>query len=221
MITHQQIISAAKQRLRITDTSDWDALLESWIYDGVRAAKWPTTKVIKSCRKEVEDGKVELPCNYSKFIALQLDCSDIMYYANEFASSCTSECNSRLGMIGEIIGNYIHFGSAIVDADEVDIAYWALNTDNDGFLVLYDEDELALVYYLCKEYALTFAEKYNKIQIQQWDNLFREEANNARGLKNRDQFNKDMPLIAQIMNSIVESRGNMYGIRRFSGTRFI
>lgn len=209
MITYDQIVVAAKQRLRIRDTSEYDALLQSWIYDGVRAARWPTTKAIKNCRITIEDNMGELPSDYSKFIAMQIDCVPVLYVQEDFFGGCTT-C-SPLGHVGQIVDGSIMLNSAI-DTEFVDLAYWSLNTDSDGFLVLHDEDELALTYFLCKEFAITYSELYNKVQIQEWKEGFILEANNARGIKNRDQFNKDIEQLAHLMNSMLDRNGNISGL---------
>lgn len=221
MITHEQIVVAAKQRLRISDTTEYDALLGSWIYDGVRAARWPTTKKISNCTLTISNNVAKLPSNFSKFLALQIDCRSIAYYEEDFFSQCTSSCANRLSDIGQIIGNEIHFGSSITE-EEAELAYFSLNTDNDGFMIIHDEDELALVYYLCREFSRMFPERFYNHAHRDFDRDFKAEANNARGIKNLDRVKRDMNKLFVIMNSIVESGGNLGMLRhRYFGTRFV
>ncbi len=175
-----EVISRAKTRLKIANTTEYDDYLEQSVSEGLRHLDMLTLYVKRQATLNIADGKAELPCGFMKLLGARFlktvlttsfvngimvtnvpitVCSPIIYVDRAFLNDC--DCNNNIngnGMLQnfrdtmQIVNGYIHFNSNIIESGQLSLAYMGLNVDQYGRILVYPEYERALVYYACSQF---------------------------------------------------------------------
>jgi len=118
------------------------------------------------CTFKICDGKIKLPCGFSRLLALRLgsgsECSEAIYADMRFIESCgcgTDNISSYLEYF-EIDNGYIHFHGDVEDISEVTIAYLSFNMDENGMLLGQTDYERGITAYICWKFTQRNFQKY-------------------------------------------------------------
>ena len=187
----QVVIAKAKQRLRMSDTSSADADLMVLALEGLRQLAPIDMYVMKQATLDVEDNKIDLPCDYTRFVALRLSgtitdnegnsvnsCYKLLYVDTDFlykeGCDCSGDSISSAHTTFKINGTQIWFNNSI-NAEECILTYYGLATDCDGYPIVKEDWELALTMYCCSNYARSFVVTsldqggYVSSQVEWWE----------------------------------------------------
>lgn len=120
---------------------DFEEALE-WAYEALSKIGRPESLIEKFCTLTIEGFKTELPCDLYQLNGLrEPDSSTMLLWATnifhnwENCSENTVQCDSSLEY--KLTDNFIKFN---FEEGEVDIAYLAFPTDDDGYLKIPDKD---------------------------------------------------------------------------------
>lgn len=168
-ISIEQVISAAKIRLLLTDTSAADMALEQYVLSGLRKINALDSYVMRRETLDIENGVAELPCGFVEALTLIYEQENATVDGIALTPSRyraiyvnvpyirSQECNvndAGLGWSGtyQIIGNHIMFNSEVT-ATTCDLTFMGRNLDCNGILLIPEAYESALTEYTCWEYA--------------------------------------------------------------------
>ncbi len=183
-ITLSQIVSSAKQRLRI-ESSDEDIFLERYANEGARHFDSLSTFVKRDCEIEIVNGKGRLPNGFYQMLSLT-DCSGNgpIYVDMPFLQGCNLPLqNNWIDGVGsyQIQDGWIYFTTSndyssnhgvfnpatpppanatnvangpVSLTTHMRISFVGLNVDNDGMMVVYSDMERGLVAYCVWMYML-------------------------------------------------------------------
>jgi hypothetical protein len=234
LISIEQVINRAKQRLRLNNTEN-DAYLEKLINEGAQSMGSQRTEQIFCKPLEIDCFKAKLPDNFTEFVSAQFPqgtcsgtcCSsltgDELAVATLSTGTCTGSCPVwyvKAGVLTDFSGqgspcgiysNYFNIqGQYLVlpsstTATEVKIWYKGWNTDSYGIFAIYTEWERALSAYAAAQYSLEYIERYNPLQQGKWESEWIAQKNKIVGVENVRQFNLESHDIEQMMHSIVSN----------------
>lgn len=208
LIQFPQILAMAKQRLRLTN-ADNDAFLLGLCSEGARNLSTNETLIIKDCQVTVENNKFYLPKDCKQLIAFraQNSCIPGVLVNVPFFNSCGcngQSFNSLINVI-DINGRWAHLINTVQDGTILEIAYTAVDMDENGMVKINEEAEKAIVMYVAKEYATTYIENYSPMQIQSWNSQYQAQANKVRGLAARRKFNEAKEQIKTKIHQVVNT----------------
>ena len=193
-VSSEQIITRAKIRLRLLDTTVHDATLEKLINE---AATYHldalNSYIISCCELEIDDCyKAKLPDSAVDLICFSFPyasgctgcCADCMNDRNPgFQCSCptyfiadrnvlTDFCGNgasacMMGNVFDVQGGYLTFPSTI-NQPVVKVWYRGYNVDNDGIAILDEKQERALSAYAAWQFAVAYYKNYFPEQRREW-----------------------------------------------------
>jgi len=181
----EEVIAAAKLKVgRIKNITDYDAELEYHIND---AARWMCTlETTLKCSKPIDvlEGRAKLPCGMHDLLAVKplydqsitpnpdtnyfLNCrdSEMWYTEKNFIELCGSTATDPIQARGnsyEIVGGFIHFNYPYpTNLTKVLVAYKAMATDDNGFMIIHADYEKPLSAYAAWKLLSTYPEIYPK-----------------------------------------------------------
>ncbi len=233
-ISIDEIISRAKLSLRITNTTEHDDFLEVVISEGARHLDALT--LYKKCQEtlQIKDSKAKLPNNFQKLLGLRLQktelvtsfingqmvqnipipvCSPIFYVDKTFLSDCgcnNSDGNNILQNFRDtmqIINGYIIFNSQNIESGTCQLAFFGLNVDENGRLILYSEYERGLSAYACAQWFLAFPNDNRSIaQYDRYMAIWVAQKSWIKGGAWKDEFQKTKMEIASMVNALVSDQ---------------
>lgn len=210
LIKSGQVLASVKQELRIDASVDWDIYLNELIDRGARRLGTTETYILSCCTVTVEDNRFELPHHAKELKGLrQNNCATAATFLDTyFFSSCGCSCQSQnpINPINTFIsqnGRFIFFGCEVPNDTEYQAIFTMVNRDCDGLMVLNEEQEEALINYVCWKYSNMFPENYTRDQKADWYKDYQFQAARCRGLAAVRSKDKARAQISSKMNSIL------------------
>jgi len=234
-ITSDQVISSAKMQLGI-EVSDSDLFFDRLVNEGVRHLDSLSIFVHKECQLKVTDYKAKLPNGFHNLIALRVSVNNsytnITYVDMPFMQmyGCgvngpqiypyVNTCQIQNGYIvfhGGVIapsGYLTSDGKQIADPgmkvlqpiDYVHIAYWGLNIDKYGYLIIRDDYERALVAYCCWKYCQQNFEKYPNNLCNDYKMEWMAQKKWIKSNDVSEDFRLRKREMASVMNAIIKAK---------------
>lgn len=210
-VTLDSILTSAKQILRLSDTTEQDIFLSSLINEGARRLSTNETFIIKNCTVTVNNSRFYLPDGCKQLLAFRAknSCIPGVFADLNFFKQCGCNINSTsLGSIVNILdvqGRWAYFILSVPDGSEFEIAYQALNTDEDGLMVIDEEAAIAVQSYAAWRFAVSYPENYQKAQWMDWKEDYMFQAAKCRGLASRRKFEQAREQIKNKINQIVNT----------------
>lgn len=225
-ISEDDIISAAKMKLRKTETTSMDDYFSFLIQEGVRHLGTLSLFKKQQCELDIIDGKSELPKGFYRMIGLRFVCNNppapvdggpyltnlpnrtLLYVDVPFLHSCG--CNVTMGGVSpftgtfQIIGNFIHYNSSVI-GDRVTISYLGFNLSKEGRMILYADYERALTAYCCYNFALSYSDEYKEATIERYHQEWMAQKNWVKGLDAAHDFQQRKAEVMEIFNALVVS----------------
>jgi hypothetical protein len=160
------VVERAKMQLRLQNTTEHDDLITVFVMEGLRSLNnlYQINKF--GCEIEVCDNKAKLPKNFVRLIGLSFTsedgCYPLLYADTKFLASC--ECETEDGVYNfldtfQIDKHFIYFRTDL-NIDKIRLAYYGLNMDAEGNMVIYEDFERALMAYACWNFSITYHEDY-------------------------------------------------------------
>lgn len=191
IITTDQCIASAKILLK-TETTDDDIFFEKLVNDAVKKLNCRENYVKKIIQLRVADNKSKLPNGYKQFLglwwnntAINEDCDPMIYVDLPFLNSCgcsTTDGTTNYRGYFEIENGWIHYHIDMTGITEVKFAYWGLNTDENGLMVVMEDYEDAIMYYLCWMYSLQNPNLYPQYMQETFHQNWLAQKNRLKGL---------------------------------------
>lgn len=173
-ISIEEVIASAKMRLRLTDSSAPDMVLENYIIFGSRSIAALDSFILRQKKLSIEEGVASLPKDFYTLIAARMlnpvvpdgdpsatspQCSRALYintsYLHSNGCDCSGDGVTSYSDTFKIVGNQLHFNS-YVSATELILTYMARNVDESGLPCIPEDHVRALVAYACYQYALSY-----------------------------------------------------------------
>lgn len=167
-ITDTQVIDTAKRMLKLTQTNEHDAEFEISLKEGFRNLYNVDTYQDLDDYFPLVNGRCEIPKGFYEFIGAAIETgTPILFYNKKYFSTATSTAPIEVITYNwtntvQIRGNYLEFGSLAADKDEVHLWYKGLPIDSSGNLIIQEECESPLSYYI----AWKFCESFNGSDYQ-------------------------------------------------------
>lgn len=213
IVTSASVLTIVKQMLRLSDTTDHDIYLESLINSGARRLGTTETLIIKNCTATATDSRFYLPKDCKELLAFRSkdSCVQGTFVATNFFTQCG--CNSLLSSAGinylsnliNIEGRWAYLQVSVPDGTEFEIAYSALNTDEDGMMVINEEQQIAIENYASWKFAISYPENYTRSQWEDWKNDFTLQSGKCRGLAARRSFKQSREQIKSKIHQMVNT----------------
>lgn len=228
-----QVITLARSYLNLMDTEENNNYLEKLINIAAGRLNATDSYVINCKESEIECGQAALPEFVDELICFQLEpsnscsgCCQGMILSTTEAETGTlpAACNcvsyyyfSQAAMTGApgscgwyqnyfyMQDNYLHFPSTVT-ATSVKIWYRGLNVDDNGIMILQEEQEDALASFAAYRYALTFPQSYSPLQINEFKQNWIAQKNWLNGTEAVRKFKLQKPQISAVMNSIMMNK---------------
>ncbi len=206
-IKPEQILTTTKQLLRLGNTNDQDVILDYFVNEGARAIGSTEILVVRNCKVTVENNRFRMPKNAKRIIAFRGEnsCYQGIFIDVAFFEQCGCNFNSFGNIIAAVTqqGREMFFLSTVTDGQQIQIAYTTLNTDEDGELMISEEQEIAISRYAAYNYALMFPKDFTPLQVTKWEQQYEMQAARCRGLAARRTFNNQRTQINSKMNAIL------------------
>lgn len=166
-ITLSDVRERTKMSLRIQNTTEHDDFLDVLIMEGHRQLCTNFNLVKKVCCLEIEDHKARIPKGFSQLIGLRFAGSEGVGFSSWYADKkfiTTCECYDLDNVCSSsdtfvINGQYIFFNSGI-SAEKCLLAYFGLNYNNEGDLIIYEDYERGLTAYACWKFLMSYHTDY-------------------------------------------------------------
>ncbi len=226
-ITEEDVISAAKFKLRKTETTNFDDYFSFLIQEGARHLGALSLFKKQQCELEIIDGKTELPKGFYRMIGLRFfrnhpappivdgqpfllthGCLPMLYVDRPFLHSCG--CNTVMGGVSpfigtfQIIGNFIHYNSSVRET-HVTISYLGFNLNKEGRMIIYADYERALTAYCCYNFALSYSEEFKEATIERWHQEWLAQKNWVKGLDASHDFQQRKAEVQEIFSALLVS----------------
>ncbi len=214
-----EAVEAAKEDLRIQDTTEHDPYLFRKADEALRHTGAYKNYVKKVCKVDILDGRAKLPVGLQRLTGLRfVDGNGICYgqpYLDlDFLNNCG--CNDVAGNYGnlynphEVQDGYIVFHDpSNISATQANIAYMGRNVDSDGVMYMSDREERAVIAYLCYHFSLAYPEGYtqhfNYEKKREWTN----QKKYLRGLSQKERFEENKRQISAIFKAWILSDQNV------------
>lgn len=205
-----------KMQLRLQNTTEHDDYLDVLILEGLRNLNNLYQLGKFNCKLEIEDHKACLPKNFIRLIGFSLSCDDgggpILYADTRFLTECQCDLDEPVFSYNETVQinkGYAYFRSDL-NIDEARIAYYGLNVDDFGNMVIYEDFERALTHYACWNFMMAYYEDYPMNLTETHRRNYVSQKGYLKGLAQAEDFNRNKREIQNIFKSKLVS--NLYNI---------
>lgn len=224
-ISIDQVIAAAKMRLRLQDSSDSDNFLELQILYANRNIGSLDSFIVCNQKLEVTDNTACLPANYKEMIAIRFineqknvinnKDNTLTYqygvyvsqpFFNNYGCDMPKDINYNwLSGTYMIQGNQIIFNGKMI-YKEVWISYLGYNVDELGRPYIFVDAEQCLTAWACYQYALSFPESYTPLQIGEWKKEYAAQRAWVKGTAAARNFKTNKAQIREQANALINSK---------------
>lgn len=228
VISTEEVLTAAKSRLRLMETTIADAYLESLIDEGAIHLGALRTYSVKCKELTIDCYKAQLPDYFEKFLAGQFPTGSctcgcgcgtseeeltslsqsggcpVWYVNKDVLTNFNGTGCSYYGNFFDIDAGYIVFPTSTT-ATTVKIWYQGLNVDEDGLMVIDSQWKRGLSAYAAFQYAVVYQENYTPEQRERWGSEWKAQKGYNIGRDNIKRFELDKHAISQLMNSILSN----------------
>ncbi len=226
IINIEQVITQARAMLRLLDTQENIEFLQTLINTAAQYKLNATnTYTIQCAEVDIEGCKqAKLPDNYTDLFCFILDggcCNGCAHTAlpephppNFLYCSCPNVYyyDKHALIKNELCGwyeNYFYIQNGYIffpsknTATSIKIYYTGFNTDEDGLMLIDEEQTLALANYAAWQYALSFPEAYTPEQRREWKQSWWGELAVLNGKKIIREFKLQKPQISLLVNGLL------------------
>lgn len=228
-ISIESVITRAKRRLGLMDTTLADSELEALIHECARHFDAVNSYVVTCATVDVDCDKAPLPDNCSEVLCIQpvsqTECTDCTgcscscgtyYFINR--NVLTNFCGlGGRGCYGgnwfDVQGGYIVLPSSS-NVTSLKIYYRGLNTDENGIMILDDFQERGLSAYAAYQYATSGQNwrNYSPQQMALWQKESTAQINKIRGKAMQDDHRQHKSIFASIAQALVVNPWNVYNL---------
>jgi hypothetical protein len=225
----EEVVTRAKRRLKLMDTTRWDSELESLINEAAFHLDAIDTFIVSCETIDIECNEAKLPDGATQVIAFSFQgegCSGCCHVNNDpvegwdrnMACSCSSMyifdrnvltnfngfgvSSCYAGNVFAVQSGYLKFPSTVT-ATEVKVWYRGYNMDGDGIMILDQRQIRGLSAYAAYEFALSNATKYTPFQIKEWQATWRNQKSWNKGVAAQEDFNNNKGKFAAIAKAIL------------------
>lgn len=213
MRTYENILTQIKSTLRLSDTTDHDAMLKVKMNDTIKSLNIPDSLVLRNEIIDIKGGRMKLPEDFVELIGIRLpDCGNVTYFNQDYINDC-NDCSDALPHIraGQVVGGWFVFNSAIPsDATTAELAYRANNVDCEGFIVIHDDYANAIRWGVAMEFGNEYPEMYPERSVARWERFYLAAAAMLRGKQHVREFKRNREYVKTIMNSILSDRRSVF-----------
>jgi len=232
MASIASVVAKAKMRLRVSDTSSADADLTIFALESIDRILPLDAFVMKQTEIDIVDGEAEAPCDMKRLIALRFgstdpdaesdnipSCYKALYVDMEYLYQNGCDCSSSefISYAGtfRIDGGIIRFNSNI-DSSTCIVTYLGKEMDCDGYPVVKEDWEMAMVYYCCAEYASMFPVTsldqggYLNSQIDGWYEKYKAQRNKVRAKAVAENARLNRAEIMSNMNALLRIKSSKH-----------
>ena len=186
-ITSEQIIESAKRMLKLTQSNEFDSDFSIWLQIGYRKLYNLNTYATLDAYLPIVNNRVAKPAGYYEFVGMLVDSNvPLIYYKKKYFSTNTATVPIEVTYYDfyetcQESANYIELGSLTNGATECHLYWLGIPTDAEFNLLIDDEAEEALKYFL----AWKWSESNNGIdfdkKVQYYASMFDRESGILRG----------------------------------------
>lgn len=235
VISTEQVLTSAKFRLRLSETTIADAYLEKLINEGAMHLGALRTYSVQCKELTIDCYKAKLPDYFEQFLAAQFPsgtcscgcgCNDdpdtltisggcpVWYVNRDVLTNFNGTGCSYYANFFDINAGYIVLPSTTT-ATHIKVWYQSLNVDDDGLMIIDSQWERGLSAYAAFQYAVVYQESYSPEQRSSWSAEWKAQKGYNIGRDNIKRFELDKHAICQLMNSILSntSIAGVYGAR--------
>jgi hypothetical protein len=212
IVNVEQVVTRAKLRLRLMETSEHDSTLMKFIEEGARGLNATSTYKIQCKNIDIECHKSKLPDCYETLICFQINgcsgcctpqvntvpptpivctCPEIFYYDKAAMINCGDNCGWYNNFF-YIQDGFMYFPSSMT-ADTVKVWYYGFNVDEDGLMLIDEEMERGLSAYAAFQFAVSYPEQYTPEQRSTWNREWIAQKNYVNGKKIIREFKLQKP----------------------------
>lgn len=232
--TSAQLITRAKFRLGLENTSEHDLYLLKLAQEALRGLNASSTFTVSCETVEIECGSAKLPCQYDSLVGFVFNncgaCSGCCNGAVTGGDALVAICECRTmytysqmdvishrsygwyGSYFAINGQFLTFPSTIT-ATEVTIYYKGFNVDADGLMIIDEEVERGASAYMAAQFSLDRANTnpptYTPEQRSMWMAEWIAQKNYINGKKIIKDWKLQKGQISLIVNAIMINRRNV------------
>ncbi len=215
LIKSDDVVSEVKQMLRINSTAH-DIWLNSLCETRARDLSTVETLKLRNCQVTVNNNKFYLPkdCKTLLMFRAQNSCIPGVFVDVPFLTmcGCTNQFWNPLRSVVNINERWVNFLNIVADGTIFEIAYQAVNTDENGDVVLNEEMYTALASWVAYKFALSYPENYTREQRMEWKTEGRVQGNRVRSLAARRKFLQERDQIRNLMTTVVNQSASFNSI---------
>lgn len=236
IVNIEQVITRAKFRLGLESTFEHNDYLKKLIEEAARGLNASSTYIVSCETKEIECGVAQLPDEYDSLVGFTFNnggscsgCCHATVDPNPPSENQIVVCTCRdfygvfnqnviflqhgsCGWYGNyfaINGNYLTFPSTIT-ATEVNIYFRGFNTDENGLMIIDEEQERGLSAYAAAQFSLDRANiippAYTPEQRLRWTEEWKAQKKYVNGKQAIRNFKLQKNDIALIANAVLSNR---------------
>ena len=206
-------VMEAKRKLRITQTSIYDAELEGFASDCLKQVRALSTLIISNTTLDVVQGEAVLPKGFQKIIAVRFCDTDGIGYGNYFADfAFMNQCGCEIyggeiwgwdvgGMM--INGNKIIFANPQNAPSKIKISYKSTLIDGDAYVLMPERSKLMVVYYLAHQFVSVYPKQYETWQYQEWKKEYMAKRDAVISEAARDSLTKNMAMMVSLTHPLI------------------
>lgn len=214
------VIARTKMQLRLVNTTEWDPFFEVVIEEGLRSMAPLSMYKKQQCNVELVNRQAALPKGFYKLLGIRYQapivgttntqCQPALYVDKKFMSDCGCSTDSFTGDLFDcnqgfqIIKNFIHWNSSIEDTT-IQLAYFGMNLNANGRIVIYEDYERALTAYACYKYTQSWPDKYPQSLRMEYNSEWVNQRGKIRGEDVAFHFSADKREIQNIFNALAAS----------------
>lgn len=238
IVSSTQIVTRAKMRLRLMETSEHDLEILKLIEEGARGLNASSTYKISCHEAEIDCNKAKLPDCYESLeyfcvngccgnctsppetippTPVVCSCPSVFYFSKSalINSGCDDNSCGWYGNYFYIQNGYIYFSSTVT-ATSLKIWYVGFNVDENGLMVINEECERGLSAYAAFQFASSRPEAYQS-QIGLWNAEWVAQKRYINGKKIIREFKLQKADISLLVNATM-AQNRRAGLGRYGGT---
>lgn len=221
-ISIDEVLARTKIQMRVANTTEHDDFFALMILEATRHLGSLSLFKKKQTNLTIIDNKSELPKDFYRLLGIRAsgqgsnnpfvnggNCITQLYVDNKFLNDCG--CSSGIANtvdfnLGFQIQNGFVFWNSGIGADTATLAYLAMNTGDDGKLLIYEDYERAVSSYACYMFCLSYPDLYKESTTDRYKREWMAQKSWVRGNDAASDFQKNKREISAIFNSLIASQ---------------